>query len=73
VDLLDRLSLDVPVAQAGMGGGLAGSELAAAVASAGGMSACGMCTRSRDLLLKVNRTGALETEPLQGGGLPGSG
>jgi NAD(P)H-dependent flavin oxidoreductase YrpB (nitropropane dioxygenase family) len=32
MDLLDRLRLDVPVAQAGMGGGLAGPELAAGVA-----------------------------------------
>ena len=30
--------------------------------------ACGMCTRSRDLLLKFNRTGDLETGPLQGPG-----
>ncbi|MGV0794953.1 thiol-disulfide oxidoreductase DCC family protein [Mycolicibacterium sp. XJ1819] len=29
---------------------------------------CGMCTRSRDLLLKLNRTGALRTEPLQAEG-----
>jgi hypothetical protein len=28
--------------------------------------ACGMCTRSRDLLLTFNRTGHLQTEPLQG-------
>lgn len=27
--------------------------------------ACGMCTRSRDFLLKLNRTGGLQTEPLQ--------
>ncbi len=27
--------------------------------------ACGMCTRSRDFLLKLDRTGDLETEPLQ--------
>jgi predicted DCC family thiol-disulfide oxidoreductase YuxK len=26
---------------------------------------CGMCTRSRNLLLKFNRTGDLATEPLQ--------
>jgi predicted DCC family thiol-disulfide oxidoreductase YuxK len=26
---------------------------------------CGMCTRSRNFLLKLNRTGALQTEPLQ--------
>jgi len=34
MDLLDRLRLDVPVAQAGIGGGLPGPELAAAVAAA---------------------------------------
>jgi nitronate monooxygenase len=42
VDLLDRLRLDVPVAQAGMGGGLAGPELAAAVAAAGGLGTLGL-------------------------------
>ena len=42
MDLLDRLSLDVPVAQAGMGGGLAGPELAAAVATAGGLGTLGL-------------------------------
>jgi predicted DCC family thiol-disulfide oxidoreductase YuxK len=26
---------------------------------------CGMCTRSRNVLLKLNRTGDLHTEPLQ--------
>ena len=26
---------------------------------------CGMCTRSRNFLLKLNRTGDLHTEPLQ--------
>jgi predicted DCC family thiol-disulfide oxidoreductase YuxK len=30
--------------------------------------ACGMCTRSRNLLLKLNRTGGLRTEPLQSHG-----
>jgi nitronate monooxygenase len=42
VDLLDRLRLDVPVAQAGMGGGLAGPELAAGVAVAGGLGTLGL-------------------------------
>jgi nitronate monooxygenase len=42
VDLLDRLRLDVPVAQAGMGGGLAGPELVAAVAVAGGLGTLGL-------------------------------
>jgi predicted DCC family thiol-disulfide oxidoreductase YuxK len=30
---------------------------------------CGMCTRSRNLLLKLNRTGGMRTEPLQGEGV----
>jgi nitronate monooxygenase len=42
VDLLDRLRLDVPVGQAGMGGGLAGPDLAAAVAGAGGLGTLGL-------------------------------
>jgi nitronate monooxygenase len=41
VDILDRLRMDVPVAQAGMGGGLAGPDLAAAVAVAGGLGTLG--------------------------------
>jgi NAD(P)H-dependent flavin oxidoreductase YrpB (nitropropane dioxygenase family) len=42
VDLLDRLRLDVPLAQAGMGGGLAGPELATAVADAGALGTLGL-------------------------------
>jgi predicted DCC family thiol-disulfide oxidoreductase YuxK len=30
--------------------------------------ACGMCTRSRDLLLRFNRTGSVQTETLQSPG-----
>lgn len=30
--------------------------------------ACGMCTRSRDFLLKMDRTGNVQTEPLQSPG-----
>ncbi|MBV9350041.1 MAG: DUF393 domain-containing protein [Mycobacterium sp.] len=30
--------------------------------------ACGMCTRSEELLLRLNRTGRLRTEPLQSPG-----
>jgi predicted DCC family thiol-disulfide oxidoreductase YuxK len=30
---------------------------------------CGMCTRARDFLLKLNRSGGLRTEPLQGDGV----
>lgn len=31
--------------------------------------ACGMCTRSADFALKINRTGGVRTEPLQGPGV----
>ncbi|KLO44094.1 oxidoreductase [Mycobacterium nebraskense] len=44
MDIGDRLRLDVPVAQAGMGGGLAGAALAAAVAEAGGLGTLGLAT-----------------------------
>jgi nitronate monooxygenase len=40
--LLDRLGVESPVVQAGMGGGLAGPELAAAVSEAGGLGTIGM-------------------------------
>jgi NAD(P)H-dependent flavin oxidoreductase YrpB (nitropropane dioxygenase family) len=46
MDLLDRLRIDVPVAQAGMGGGLAGAELAGAVAAAGGLGTLGLASAS---------------------------
>ncbi|MGZ4559735.1 MAG: NAD(P)H-dependent flavin oxidoreductase [Mycobacteriaceae bacterium] len=42
MDLVDRLRLDVPVVQAGMGGGVAGSRLAGAVAAAGGLGTLGL-------------------------------
>lgn len=47
MDLLDRLRLDVPVAQAGMGGGLAGPELAGAVAAAGALGTLGLAAPDR--------------------------
>ena len=55
MDLLDRLSLDVPVGQAGMGGGLAGPELAAAVADAGGLGTLGLAPPDelRDSIARV--------------------
>jgi nitronate monooxygenase len=43
MDIADRLRVDVPVAQAGMGG-LAGAGLAAAVAKAGGLGTLGLAT-----------------------------
>lgn len=47
MDIADRLRLDVPVGQAGMGGGLAGAELAGAVARAGGLGTLGIDTPKR--------------------------
>ena len=40
-ELLDRLGVELPVVQAGMGGGLSGPELAAAVSEAGGLGTIG--------------------------------
>jgi nitronate monooxygenase len=59
MDLLDRLRADVPIGQAGMGGGLAGPELAVAVASAGGLGTLGLAApdRLRKSILRV-REGA---------------
>jgi nitronate monooxygenase len=39
--LLERLGIELPVVQAGMGGGLAGHELAAAVSASGGLGTIG--------------------------------
>jgi nitronate monooxygenase len=47
MDVADRLRLDVPVGQAGMGGGLARAELASAVARAGGLGTLGLETPGR--------------------------
>jgi nitronate monooxygenase len=41
-ELLERLGVELPVVQAGMGGGLAGAELAAAVSAAGGLGTIGI-------------------------------
>jgi nitronate monooxygenase len=41
-NLLHRLGIEAPIVQAGMGGGLAGPELAAAVSEAGGLGTIGM-------------------------------
>ncbi|MEB3980561.1 nitronate monooxygenase [Mycobacterium sp. 663a-19] len=47
MDIADRLHLDVPIGQAGMGGGLADAALAAAVAKAGGLGTLGITTPAR--------------------------
>jgi nitronate monooxygenase len=40
--LLERLGVELPIVQAGMGGGIAGHELAAAVSEAGGLGTIGL-------------------------------
>ena len=47
MDVLDRLRLDVPVVQAGMGGGIAGPDLAGAVAAAGGLGTLALAPPDR--------------------------
>jgi NAD(P)H-dependent flavin oxidoreductase YrpB (nitropropane dioxygenase family) len=47
VDIADRLRIDVPIGQAGMGGGLAGGALAAAVANAGALGTLGLAQPAR--------------------------
>lgn len=44
---LDRLAVELPVVQAGMGGGIAGPELAAAVSKAGGLGTLGISPPSQ--------------------------
>src|SRR3954467_7968796 len=44
--LLERLGVERPIVQAGMGGGLSGHELAAAVSGAGGLGTIGLATPS---------------------------
>jgi nitronate monooxygenase len=43
---LERIGLDLPVVQAGMGGGVAGAELAGAVSAAGGLGTVGIMAPS---------------------------
>jgi Nitronate monooxygenase len=54
MDIADRLRLDVPVGQAGMGGGLAGASLAAAVAKAGALGTIGIAT-PRQLRMSIDQ------------------
>lgn len=57
MDFLDRLRLDVPLVQAGMGGGVAGARLAGAVAAAGGLGTLGL-TSPRMLVTAVGEVRA---------------
>ena len=58
--LLERLGVELPVVQAGMGGGLANAELAAAVSGAGGLGTIGILppdALARELRSARERTG----------------
>ena len=58
-DLTDRLRLERPVVQAGMGGGLAMAELAAAVSNAGGLGTVGILPDARAFAAQLERARAL--------------
>jgi NAD(P)H-dependent flavin oxidoreductase YrpB (nitropropane dioxygenase family) len=55
MDLLDRLRLERPVVQAGMGGGTSGAELAGAVSAAGGLGTVGIVLHPEAMHAEVAR------------------
>jgi NAD(P)H-dependent flavin oxidoreductase YrpB (nitropropane dioxygenase family) len=55
VDLCDRLGVAYPVVQAGLGGGLARAELAAAVSRAGGLGTVGVLARPEAYRAEIGR------------------
>jgi nitronate monooxygenase len=59
VDLRDRLRLEHPLAQAGMGGGLAGAELAGAVSRAGALGTVGLVASPETLRKQILRARGL--------------
>ncbi|MFI5037088.1 MAG: nitronate monooxygenase [Solirubrobacterales bacterium] len=59
MDLLDRLGLQHPVAQAGMGGGTSGAELAGAVSAAGGLGTVGIMLDPQEMHDEIVRARAL--------------
>lgn len=61
--LMERLRVEVPVVQAGMGGGLAGHELAAAVSESGGLGTIGYVP-PEDLRLEIAAARRLTGGPL---------
>jgi nitronate monooxygenase len=61
--LLERLGVELPIVQAGMGGGLAGHELAAAVSGAGGLGTIGILAPD-DLRSEIAATRRLTDGPL---------
>ena len=62
-ELLQRLGVELPIVQAGMGGGLAGHELAAAVSAAGGLGTIGILAPD-DLRKEIAAARALSDRPL---------
>jgi nitronate monooxygenase len=61
--LLQRLGVELPVVQAGMGGGLAGHELAAAVSTSGGLGTIGFLAPG-DLRSEIAAARRLSDKPL---------
>jgi NAD(P)H-dependent flavin oxidoreductase YrpB (nitropropane dioxygenase family) len=61
--LLDRLGVELPLVQAGMGGGLAGHGLAVAVSEAGGLGTIGFLPAA-DLSREIAAARALSDRPL---------
>ena len=61
--LLQRLGVEMPVVQAGMGGGLAGHQLAAAVSEAGGLGTIGILAPD-DLRREIAAARRLSDRPL---------
>jgi len=61
--VLQRLGVELPVVQAGMGGGLAGHQLAAAVSAAGGLGTIGILAPA-GLHGEIVAAGRLSDRPL---------
>jgi nitronate monooxygenase len=61
--LLDQLGVRLPVVQAGMGGGLSGKRLAAAVSAAGGLGTIGILA-PQELRREIAAVRALTREPV---------
>jgi nitronate monooxygenase len=60
---MERIGVEVPIVQAGMGGGLAGHELAAVVSDAGGLGTIGILGPD-DLRLEIAAAHELTDRPV---------